>query len=119
MAGYLAQFITVLSFFLLGNLLSGWLAIPVPGSMIGMGLLFGSLQTGIIKLSWVEAIARLHIKHISLLFIPFTVGVFHYTGIFQLEGLKLVLTLVLSSLAVFMVTALIAELFEWKDKRGD
>jgi holin-like protein len=119
MAGYLAQFITVLSFFLLGNLLSGWLNIPVPGSMIGMGLLFGSLQTGIIKLSWVEAIARLHIKHISLLFIPFTVGVFHYTGIFKLEGFKLVLTLVLSSLAVFMVTALIAELFEWKAKRGD
>ncbi len=119
MAGYLAQFLMILCFYLLGNWLKSWLNIPLSGSIVGMGLLFTFLLSGMIKLSWVEKMANAYIKHISLFFIPFTVGVFRYTGIFQLEGVKLVLTLALSSLAVFLVTAVIAQLFDLKSKRGN
>jgi holin-like protein len=118
MRKYLAQFITILIFYLFGNGLSAWLKIPVPGSIFGMVLLFAGLIFGIIKQSWIEDIAQLHIKHLTLLFIPFTVGVFHYIGIFQIEGIKLVFTLAISSLAVLLVTAFIAEAFDTKRKRG-
>jgi holin-like protein len=72
-----------------------------------------------VKLAWIEEIAQLHIKHLTLLFIPFTVGVFHYIGIFRIEGIKLVFTLAISSLAVLLVTAFIAEAFDSKIKRGN
>jgi holin-like protein len=119
MIKYLAQFITIIIIYSLGNGLSAWLKLPVPGSIIGMFLLFMGLLTGVVKLSWIEKIAQLHIKHLTLLFIPFTVGVFHYITIFQIEGLKLVFTLVISSLAVLLVTALIAEAFDSKITRGN
>lgn len=119
MVRYLAQFITILFIYLFGNVLVAWLQMPVPGSIIGMVLLFIALLTGLIKLDWIEDIAQLHIKHLTLLFIPFTVGVFHYIGIFQIEGLKLVLTLAISSLAVLLVTAYIAEAYDSRRKRGN
>lgn len=118
MVRYLAQFITILLIYTLGNKIAALLHIPIPGSMIGMGILFLGLFNGGIKLSWVEDIAQMHIKHLSLLFIPFTVGVVHYTGIFQMEGIKLVITLALSSLTVLLVTAYIAEALD-KNKRGN
>jgi holin-like protein len=116
---YLAQFITIMIIYFFGNGLSVWMKLPIPGSIIGMFLLFIGLLTGVMKLSWIEKIAQLHIKHLTLLFIPFTVGVFHYITIFQIEGLKLFFTLVISSLTVFLVTALIAEAFDSKLKRGN
>jgi holin-like protein len=119
MTKYLAQFITIIIIYLFGNGLAAWLKLPVPGSIIGMFLLFLGLLTRLVKLAWIEEIAQLHIKHLTLLFIPFTVGVFHYIGIFRIEGIKLIFTLAISSLAVLLVTAFIAEAFDSKIKRGN
>lgn len=119
MIRYLAQFVTIFIIFLLGNWLAEWFKIPVPGSIMGMLLLLFALMTGIIKLSWVEDIAQIHIKHITLLFIPLTVGVFDYIGIFRLEGLKLTIILVFSSMTVLLATAFIAEFYEIRRKRGN
>lgn len=118
MVPYLVQFITILLIYFIGNGLVRWLNLPVPGSIVGMALLFLGLTLRVCKLKWVETIAQLHIKHITLLFIPFAVGVWHYNGIFQIEGLKLTAILAASSIAVLLVTAGMAEFFEIKTKRG-
>ncbi|MBU8917424.1 CidA/LrgA family protein [Bacillus sp. FJAT-29953] len=118
MVRYFVQFITILLIYLIGNGLVRWLDLPVPGSIVGMALLFLGLTLKVCKLKWVEAIAQLHIKHITLLFIPFAVGVWHYTGIFRIEGLKLTAILAASSISVLLVTAGIAEFFEIKTKKG-
>ncbi|WP_423802437.1 CidA/LrgA family protein [Neobacillus sp. SAB-20_R2A] len=118
MVNYFVQFITVLLIYLIGNGLVRWLDLPVPGSIVGMALLFLGLTLKVCKLKWVEGIAQLHIKHITLLFIPFAVGVWHYTGIFWIEGFKLTAILAASSIAVLLVTAGMAEFFEIKTKRG-
>lgn len=111
------QFITIIIFYLAGNKLSIWLGLPVPGSIVGMVLLFAALLCGVIKLSWIETIGQLHIKHLTLLFIPFTVGVFHYIGIFRMDGVKLMAIIMISSLVVLLVTSSIAEYYD-KMKRG-
>ncbi|MFC0274044.1 CidA/LrgA family protein [Metabacillus herbersteinensis] len=115
---FIAQFFTILFIYLVGNSLVILLDLPIPGSIIGMVLLFIALLMGVCKLRWVEAVAQLHIKHITLLFIPFAVGVLHYTSSFQMEGLKLAAILVTSSLVVLLVTAYIAEYYEVKSKRS-
>jgi holin-like protein len=117
MVRFIVQFLTILLIYLFGNRLVLWLDLPIPGSIVGMVLLFVALSLGVCKLKWVEAVAQLHIKHFTLLFIPFAVGVWHYTDIFRLEGLKLVVILTTSSLFVLLVTAYIAEYFETKNKR--
>jgi holin-like protein len=114
---FIVQFFTILVIYQIGNRLVTWLDLPVPGSIVGMAILFLALLTGVCKLTWVERAAQMHIKHITLFFIPFAVGVWHYIGIFQIEGIKLAAILVISSLGVFLVTAFIAEFFEIKRKR--
>ncbi|WP_026567467.1 CidA/LrgA family protein [Bacillus sp. UNC41MFS5] len=114
----IAQFITILLIYLTGTRLVAWLELPVPGSIVGMALLFMALVTGVCKLQWVEATAQLHIKHITLLFIPFIIGVWHFAGIFKVEGIKLAIILAASSLVVLLVTAFMAEYLETKRKRS-
>ena len=116
MVRIIAQFLTILGIYLIGTRLVTWLDLPVPGSIVGMVLLFLALVSGVCKLKWVEAAARLHIKHITLLFIPFIVGVWHFAGIFRVEGIKLVIILAVSSLVVLLVTGFIAEFLETKRK---
>jgi holin-like protein len=112
------QFITILAILLIGNGLSLWLSLPLPGSILGMLLLFVSLLFGIFKLDWVEQAAQWFIRHFTFLLIPSIVGVLHYIGIFQSQGLKLAAILVTSSLVVFLVTAHTAEYYENKKRRG-
>ena len=116
MVRIIAQFLTILGIYLIGTRLVTWLDLPVPGSIVGMVLLFIALVSGVCKLKWVEAAAQLHIKHITLLFIPFIVGVWHFAGIFRVEGIKLVIILAVSSLVVLLVTGFIAEFLETKRK---
>lgn len=117
MVRFIVQFLTILIIYFIGNRLVIMLGIPVPGSIVGMGLLFLALWSGVCKPAWVEKIAQLHIKHISLLFIPFIVGVWHYAGIFRIEGIKLAVILSLSSLTVLLVTGYIADYFDIKNRR--
>lgn len=117
MIRFIVQFLTILFIYLLGNILVSWVNIPIPGSIVGMALLFLALLLGGCKLSWVEEVAQLHIKHFTLFFIPFTVGIFHYTGVFRIVGLKFAVTLAISSLVILLVTAYIAEVFDMNSKR--
>lgn len=119
MIRFIVQFFTILVIYLTANTLVKWLNLPVPGSIVGMALLFLALLLGVCKLSWVEMVAQLHVKHITLLFIPFAVGILHYTRYFRTEGFKLALILITSSLLVLLVTAFTAEYYEIKNKRGE
>lgn len=117
MVRILFQFLIMLVIYLVGNSLVTWLHLPLPGSIVGMILLFAALSLGVCKLTWVENVAQLHIKHFTLLFIPSIIGVLHYTGTFQTEGFKLAVILAISSLVVLLVTAYTAEYYENKRKR--
>lgn len=116
MVRFIAQFLTILLIYLVGNSLVKWLDLPVTGSIVGMAILFIALMFGF-KLKWVEAVAEVHIKHITLFFIPFAVSVWHYTGIFRNDGLKLAAILATSSLVVLLVTAYLAEYLDTIRKR--
>ncbi|MGG1675310.1 CidA/LrgA family protein [Neobacillus sp. NRS-1170] len=118
MVRYVVQFLTILFFYLLGNGLVTWFSLPFSGSIVGMILLFIALILRICDLKWVESVAQLHIKHITLLFIPFAVGVWHFTRIFRNEGVKLSTILAVSSLVVLFITAIIAEIIETNSKRS-
>jgi holin-like protein len=100
--------ITILLLFqLAGETLSMFFGLPVPGPVIGMGLLFIALVIrGAVPAALHDTASTL-LQHLSLLFVPAGVGVMlHFQRIAQ-EWLPILASLVLSTFATILVTALI------------
>ncbi len=99
--------LTVLLLFqFVGEALSQFLDLPVPGPVLGMGLLFATLFSP----RWVPRALRStsqnFLQHLSLLFVPAGVGVMLHARRVSEEWLPIVLALVLSAVITVAVTAL-------------
>jgi len=89
----------------LGEIISRGLSIPIPGNVLGMGLLLLALCFGMVRLDWVQEAADLLLSHLALFFVPAGVGVMVYFGLIQKEWLPIVVATVVSTFAVMAVTA--------------
>ncbi|MDY3974210.1 MAG: CidA/LrgA family protein [Veillonella caviae] len=92
-----------------GNYLQQWLNLPLPGTLVGMLLLFALLMTGVVKLEWVEQGAAVLIGELLLFFIPSAIGVIQYTQLFGTTGamlLGVIVTSVITLLASVLVITL-------------
>ena len=67
---------------LIGNTIARLLHLPIPGSIIGLVLLFLLLQFHIIKLEWIELGAAVLLSELLLFFIPSAIGVIDYHALF-------------------------------------
>ncbi|MFJ7736832.1 CidA/LrgA family holin-like protein [Lysinibacillus sp. NPDC097287] len=101
-----------------GNSISSLLHIPIPGSIIGLGLLFFLLQFKIIKLEWIELGAGLLLSELLLFFIPSAIGVIDYDTLFGVQGMKVIAVIVGSGIVVMLATGYMAKLFGHR-KKGD
>lgn len=73
--------IAVLWLFLgLGTLVAGGLGLPLPGSVVGMVLLWGALEARVVRLAWLERGSRALLGVLGLLFVPAGVGFVQYAG---------------------------------------
>lgn len=87
----------------LGQMIVAVSGLPIPGSIIGFLLLFVSLYTGLIQLSWIEAGTALLISEMLLFFIPSLVGFIEHSWMFGLKGL-FILFIILSGTTIMMIT---------------
>lgn len=90
--------------FLLGEFLRSLLSIPLPGSIIGLLILWALLSFGIVPLAWVEKGAYVFLSTLPLYLIPATVGVMNYGYIFTGKGILLVFITIISTF-ITMATA--------------
>lgn len=65
----------ILLFLAIGNIVNLYLIPMLPGSVIGMVLLFAALQLKIVKESSVESVAKYLVSTMPIYFIPITVGI--------------------------------------------
>jgi len=95
--------------------LSTWavtlLHLPLPGSVLGMIILFTLLSTGIIKERWLSAATSPLLKHLSFFFIPIAVELMQWGDLFMQKGYLLFLPLVVSTLVALLATGGIVQLF--------
>ncbi|WP_067143072.1 CidA/LrgA family protein [Oceanivirga salmonicida] len=70
-----SQLIYFLFFSLLGDSISKGLNLPIPGSVIGMILLFLALQLRFIKLEKIELVGNFFINNLPILFVAAGVGI--------------------------------------------
>ncbi|MCP3177620.1 CidA/LrgA family protein [Desulfuromonas sp. KJ2020] len=89
-----------------GEIISRGLDIPIPGNVLGMGLLLVALGLGIVRLEWVQEAADLLLSHLALLFVPAGVGVMVYLDLIARQWLPIVAATVISTFVVMAVTAL-------------
>ncbi|GBG55340.1 holin-like protein CidA [Sporomusaceae bacterium FL31] len=85
----------------LGNQIVQWAKIPVPGTVVGMILLFVLLSAGIVKLEYVQVATDFLLKHMLFFFVPIAVGLMNWGGLFWNNGLILAAAIVFSALVPF------------------
>lgn len=77
----------------------------VPGSVIGMILLFLSMATGIVKVEWVKTGATLFIRYMILLFVPVSVGLMDHFDMLFANALPILASAVGGTLIVLVSLA--------------
>ncbi|ARF15540.1 CidA/LrgA family protein [Sporosarcina ureae] len=95
--------------FLAGEFLRAKLSIPLPGSIIGLLVLWGLLSIQIIPLRWVEKGAYVFLSTLPLYLIPATVGVMDYGHVFAGKGSLLILITIGSTLITMVVASLVSQ----------
>jgi holin-like protein len=102
----LAALTTLLVYQLIGEVLSRALALPIPGPVIGMALLFATLAWRDSLVERLRETAQTLLQHLSLLFVPAGVGVMlHFRRVGD-EWLPLLASLVASTVLAIAVAAL-------------
>lgn len=102
----LVQLMILFSICLVGQLISGFLPITIPGSVISLVILLLLLLLRIIKPGQIQETSEFLLKNMAFLFVPAGVQILEqYT---QLQGHILVFLLicVITTLLTFLVTAL-------------
>jgi holin-like protein len=94
----------------LGELLSTWLSLPIPGNVLGMGLLLVTLLLGWIKIEWLEEAADLFLSNMALFFVPAGVGVMVHVDLISRQWLPISVGLVLSTFCVMAVTGWVEQI---------
>ncbi len=106
---YLLSFAILLAALAIGMGLQILLETSVPGSVLGMLVLFFALRFGLIKLEWVKPSANLIIRYMVLLFVPISVGLMEHFDMLMSNALPILATAVGGSLLVLVSLAWMLE----------
>lgn len=102
------QVALLLLFSLAMNFLAKALHLPIPGSILGIIVLFALLKMNIMKLSWIEAGANWLLAELLLFFIPAAVGVMKYFPLLEHDGVRIMIVVIASTVAVMASSGLVA-----------
>src|SRR5471030_1903150 len=102
---YIRAFVLIYLCLYAGIGISSLLPLTIPGSIIGMLILFVLLSTQIVPQRWVKPGCNVLIRYMALLFVPIGVGVMTYYDILRAQFGPLVVSCMISTLIVLLVTA--------------
>lgn len=115
----LGQIFLLLLIYFVGTWTVEILHLPLPGSVLGMLLLFTLLSAGIIKEQWLSLGANPLLKHLSFFFIPIAVGLMDWGELFTQKGHLLFLPLVISAFVALLATGGIVQfLIKYLERKG-
>lgn len=66
----LSELVVLLAIYLLGTQLSAWFAWPIPGGVVGLGLLLATFASGLVKPAALQLGAGVLMAEMLLFFIP-------------------------------------------------
>ncbi|MCT8975012.1 CidA/LrgA family protein [Clostridium sp. CX1] len=102
---HLMQLMIILATYFVGQLVQTLFNLPIPGTVIGLILLFLALQTGVIKVEMIEDVCEFLISNMSFLFIPAGVGLMTAFGILKGKWIVFMVILIISTIVFWLITA--------------
>jgi holin-like protein len=109
----------LLVFQLAGEVLARALSLPIPGPVIGMLMLFIGLVLRGGPGEELQTTSQNLLQHLSLLFVPAGTGIMVHLHRVSDEWLPLLVSLLVSTLATLVVTALVMKLCQRTPATGD
>ncbi|EQF25605.1 lrgA family protein [Clostridioides difficile CD160] len=114
------QLVIILSIWVIGEYISSFIQgiILIPGSIVGMLLLFLLLQFKVLDLSSIENISGFFLDNMAVFFIPAGVSLIKSLDLIRENVLVLLLVICLSTLIVMYATGVIVEKMIKKKEEG-
>ena len=106
---YLRQFLVILLFSFVGELLHELIPLQIPASIYGLVLLFIALLAGWIRLSQVKEAAKFLIEILPLMFIPAGVGLLESWGVLKPILLPVCVIMVISTILVLGISGVVTQ----------
>ena len=111
----LIELVVLLAIYLLGCQLAVWLAWPIPGGVVGLGLLLATFASDLVKPAALQLGAGVLMAEMLLFFIPALMSLLDYGGLMRKDGWRIMLVIGLGTLSVMLVTAFTVEaVCRWK-----
>ncbi|MBE9607565.1 CidA/LrgA family protein [Acetobacteraceae bacterium H6797] len=111
------QFLLVLAVWWAADTLVRITGLPLPGSILGLGLMLVLLGTGALPVSWLRRGAGFLLGHLMLFLVPPMLALLEHPELFSLTGLKLLGVILLGTLLVMSATALLVDLMMKRSQR--
>lgn len=102
----------ILAHLVAGNLLSWLIGGFIPGSVIGMVLLYITLRTGIVKEHWIRVVAVFLTDNMTMFFMPAFIGIMDLWGIISMNFWAWIAVLVLSTIVVMISSGYVHDIVE-------
>ncbi|MFQ6778310.1 MAG: CidA/LrgA family protein, partial [Alphaproteobacteria bacterium] len=115
---YLVQFLIIVFFVFLGEILGAIIPLPIAGSIYGLLLLFFALCFKIVKLEWVCDVADWLHKIMALFFVAPAVAVLDIWADISNIWMILVLLLVAAYVVTMIITGITADYLLCKKDKG-
>ena len=112
------QLALLYAIYLLGVFIQTIGNLSVPGSIIGMLLLFGAMHFNVVKREWFLLGGSFLLKHLTLFFIPATIAVIDYLDLFRGIGLITIGIAFLSTVIVMIISTCICDFLLMKGEEG-
>lgn len=100
----------LITFWLLGTVLVGWLGWPIPGSVVGLLGLWCVLIINRSVPAWLKPPSSLLIRYLTLLFVPAGVGLILHWDRLMSHGLAMLVIITISTLAAALLMVLVFKL---------
>jgi len=104
-----AQVALLCALALISNYISTLFSLPLPGSIIGLMILFCLLQFNVLRIEWVELGADLLLAELLLFFIPSAVGIIQYQSLLITNGLQILVVVIVGTIMIMASSGLAAK----------
>lgn len=114
---YLTQFMTIMGFTLLGEVLQRIIPLPIPASVYGIVLLFAALCLKWIRVEQVKETGAFLSSILPILFVSPAVGIVEDWGLIREDLLAILLLLIGSTVLTFGISGRVTQAFLKKEEK--
>lgn len=108
----LKQVAIILAMLLLGEGIRTMTGVSIPGTVIGMVLLFIALMTKLIKMEQIEQVSKFLLDHLAFMFVPAGVGLINSLDVIGNSWMPILAIVLISTVIVIGVTGWTVQLLK-------